>query len=44
MQEEFAEIHGRSLKQVNEVLQGKAAITAPFAQVIGAALGASAEV
>ncbi len=43
-QEEFAEILGRSLKQVNEVLQGKAAITAPFAQVIGAALGTSAEV
>lgn len=43
-QEEFAEIIGRSFKQVNELMSGRAALTAPMAQVIAAALGTSAEV
>ncbi len=42
-QEEFAEILGKSLKQVNEVLQGRSTITISFAQALGAALGTSAE-
>ncbi len=42
-QEEFAEILGKSIKQVNEVLQGRSTITPPFAQALGAALGTSAE-
>lgn len=43
-QEEFAEIIGRSFKQVNELLSGKAALSAPMAQAIAAALGTSADV
>ena len=42
-QEEFADIIGRSYKQVNELLGGKAALTAPMAAAIAAALGTSAE-
>ncbi len=43
-QEEFAEIIGRSFKQVNELLSGRAALTAPMAQAVAAALGTSADV
>ena len=43
-QEEFAEIIGRSFKQVNELLSGRVTLTAPMAQVVAAALGTSAEV
>lgn len=43
-QEEFAEIIGKSFKQVNELLSGRAALTASMAQAIAAALGTSAEV
>ncbi len=42
-QEEFAEIIGKSFKQVNELLSGRAALTAPMAQSISAALNTSAE-
>lgn len=42
-QEEFAEIIGRSYKQVNELLGAKATLTAPMAAVIAAALGTSPE-
>lgn len=42
-QEEFADIIGRSYKQVNEVLGGKATLTAPMAAVIASALGTSPE-
>ncbi len=42
-QEEFADIIGRSYKQVNELLGGKAALTAPMAAVIASALGTSPE-
>lgn len=43
-QQEFAEIIGKSFKQVNEVLSGRAALTASMAKAIAAALGTSAEV
>jgi len=43
-QEEFAEIIGKSFKQVNELLSGRAALTASMAQAIAAALGTSADV
>lgn len=43
-QEEFAEIIGKSFKQVNELLSGRATLTAPMAQAIAAALGTSADV
>ncbi len=42
-QEEFADIIGRSYKQVNELLGGKATLTAPMAAVIASALGTSPE-
>ncbi|HEY0928887.1 MAG TPA: helix-turn-helix domain-containing protein [Gemmatimonas sp.] len=43
-QEEFAEIIGKSFKQVNELLSGRATLTAPMAQAIAAALDTSPEV
>lgn len=43
-QEEFAEIIGKSYKQVNELLSGRATLTAPMAQAIAAALDTSPEV
>ena len=42
-QTEFAEIIGRPMRAVNEIVLGKRAVTAETAQEIGAALGTSAQ-